>query len=342
MAMRLVSHISLRRSATVIGVILLAGGVTACGQSIVLLSGELVPDTAPHHGVVAPFVTPAPDLGASSPASTPSIDPTATPGSTAPAAAIQGGTPHPPPTASTPRPTAKPVPTPTPLPHPTSSGSLAGFFAPAFRGAPFCTFSQQNAAISGGVLTVTYPAGSTAPSAGPPYGGAQICIPFAGGSRTDATLSYRVRFPVGFQFVKGGKLPGMYGGVEPFSGGGHNAYGWSMRLMWRAGGAAEVYGYISTTTNGYGDDWGRGNFSFQADGQWHSLTEHIHLNTPGHSDGYVTLAYDGTVRIDQTGLAITTMGTPIGGLFFSTFYGGHDSSWAPTANEHIDFAGFTA
>ena len=211
---------------------------------------------------------------------------------------------------------------------------------PDFIGTPFCLFSHEVEQINGNVLTVTYPAGSTAPSAGAPYGGAQICIPFASGPEIDAVLNYYVRFPVGFQWVKGGKLPGLYGGVEPFSGGNHNPNGWSMRLMWRAGGAAEVYGYISTTT-GYGDDWGRGNFTFLADGQWHLLTEHVHLNSPGQADGWVSLAYDGVEHIRQTGLAITTTGTPISGLFFSTFYGGHDSTWAPTADMHIDFMDFT-
>jgi len=253
-------------------------------------------------------------------------------------------TPTAPPTSSgTPVPTPVPTPTPTPAPTPTpgSGGStLPTFFGPGFNSnAYFCTFQQQNIAINGSALTVSYPAGSSAPSAGAPYGGAQICEPFAAGPAMDATLNYDVRFPVGFQFVKGGKLPGLYGGVEPFSGGGHNASGWSMRLMWRAGGAGEVYGYISTTT-GYGDDWGRGNFNYLADGNWHHITEHVHVNTPGQSDGYVTLAYDGVQVVNQTGLAVTTTNTPISGLFFSTFYGGHDTTWAPTANMHIDFANF--
>jgi hypothetical protein len=154
------------------------------------------------------------------------------------------------------------------------------------------------------------------------------------------TLNYEVRFPVGFQFVKGGKLPGMYGGVEPFSGGGHNSNGWSMRLMWRKNGAAEVYGYISTTKD-YGNDWGKGNFFFKADGNWHQISEHIHLNTPGQSNGWVTLSYDGIQYINQTGLAITTTNTLIGGLFFSTFFGGHSSSWAPKTAMQISFANFS-
>ena len=234
------------------------------------------------------------------------------------------------------------IPTPTlfgvsPFP---AQGGLTGFFAPSFSGKTFCTFSHQVNSISGNVLTVFYPKGSSAQSAGAPYGGTQICIPYAKNTGTDATLSYWLRIPKGFQFVKGGKLPGIYGGVEPFSGGGHNANGWSMRLMWRTNGAGEVYGYISTSS-GYGDDWGRGNFTWLADGQWHNVIEHVHLNTPGKSNGWVTLTYNGKQVIDQIDLAITKTNTKITGLFFSTFYGGHDSSWAPRANEHIDFMNFS-
>ena len=221
-----------------------------------------------------------------------------------------------------------------------NAGGLDTFFGSDFDPSkPFCTFDKQNVQIIGDVLRVDYPAGSSAPSAGAPYGGAQLCEPFASGTRTEATLTYQVRFPVGFQFVKGGKLPGIYGGKEPFSGGKHTSDGWSMRLMWRTGGAAEVYAYISTT-NGYGDEYGKGNFTFAADGKFHTLTEHIVLNTPGQANGSVTLAYDGRVAITKTGLAITGTNTPAAGIFFSTFYGGHDKSWSPTADQHLDFTGF--
>jgi hypothetical protein len=44
--------------------------------------------------------------------------------------------------------------------------------------------------------------------------------------------------------------------------------------------------------------------------------------------------------ITRTGLAITTSNTPIDGIFFSTFYGGHDRSWSPTVDQHVDFANF--
>jgi hypothetical protein len=221
-----------------------------------------------------------------------------------------------------------------------SGGSLDGFFAPAFSGTSFCHFGHQNFSISNGVLTTFYPAGSSSPTAGSPFGGAQDCIPAAAGPQPTMTLTYSVRFPVGFQFVKGGKLPGIYGGVQPFSGGKHTSDGWSMRLMWRAAGAGEVYSYTAKST-GFGDDYGRGNFSWQADGNWHTVSEHVTINTPGTSDGSVTLSYDGKQVIDQTGIDVTGTNTPAAGLFFSTFYGGHDSSWAPSADESLSFKDFS-
>jgi hypothetical protein len=213
---------------------------------------------------------------------------------------------------------------------------------PSFGGRSFFPFAQQFATITGGVIAVTYPAGSSAPSSGKP-GGAQICIPFAAGPATDASLSYDVRFPEGFDWVKGGKLPGLYGGVEPYSGGGHNPHGWSARLMWREDGVAEIYTYIADT-RGYGEDLGRAGASahFHADGKWHHVQLNVHLNTPGHADGVMSLALDGTTLIAQGGLIITTMNTPIGGLFFSTFRGGHDSSWSAPIDQKIEFSHFSA
>lgn len=67
-------------------------------------------------------------------------------------------------------------------------------------------------------------------------------------------MSYSVFFPTGFNFVKGGKLPGasvagvvqlltltgMYGGTKGCSGGSLAETCWSSRLMFRTGGLGEV------------------------------------------------------------------------------------------------------
>jgi hypothetical protein len=155
----------------------------------------------------------------------------------------------------------------------------------------------------------------------------------------DATLTYQVRFPVGFQFVKGGKLPGLCG-VACYTGGTNGQNGFSARLMWRTAGAGEAYVY-SATTVGYGDSLGRGNWYFQADGKWHTISEHVHMNTPGVADGTIDIAYDGIAVSHDSGITFrTTSSVHIDGLMFSTFYGGHDSTWAPTTTTTLDFANF--
>jgi len=67
-------------------------------------------------------------------------------------------------------------------------------------------------APGGTALRVTYPAGSTSRSAGGPDGGMQAYLELPGGPVDTLDLEYQVRFPPDFDFVKGGKLPGLYGG----------------------------------------------------------------------------------------------------------------------------------
>jgi hypothetical protein len=154
-----------------------------------------------------------------------------------------------------------------------------------------------------------------------------------------ATLTYSVRFPSGFQFVQGGKLPGLCGGAC-YTGGTNGLAGWSARLMWRTAGAGEAYVYSATTT-GYGDSLGRGSWYWKADGAWHTVSERVHMNTPGVANGTIDIFIDGVPVSHDAGIEFrVTAAVHIDSLLFSTFYGGHDSSWAPTTNQHLDFANF--
>lgn len=93
------------------------------------------------------------------------------------------------------------------------------------------------------VLRVVYPAGSTAPRHKNNVGGLNFYAqPLSIDStarrvKTTTTLSYEVRFSDDFDWVKGGKLPGLYGG-RGASGGLREDQdleaGFSARLMWRA------------------------------------------------------------------------------------------------------------
>src|SRR5262249_41351972 len=65
------------------------------------------------------------------------------------------------------------------------------------------------------------------------------------------------------------------------------------------------------------------------------------LNTPGKLDGVVRVWLDGEPVYANDRLLIRTVPSlQIEGIFFSTFFGGGDASWAPDADTYADFAAF--
>ena len=195
------------------------------------------------------------------------------------------------------------------------------------------------------VLRVSYPADSasqlSAATADTPHGGAQAYLAWSGGPTDEAYLRYFVRFPADFDFVKGGKLPGLYGGTVtsgrkiP-----DGTDGFSTRFMWRAHGAAEVYAYLPSSV-GHGTSLGRGSWVWPT-GVWVEVQEHVRLNTPGRSDGVIQVRLNGVPVLDESDLVFRTVAElRIEGLFFSTFFGGGDASWATPRDQYAEFAGFT-
>ena len=76
-----------------------------------------------------------------------------------------------------------------------------------------------------------YPKGSFKPSASPVGGTGFYATPIDLSNAKVVTLKYKVFFPSGFNFVKGGKLPGLYGGHTSCSGGKSAAECFSTRFM---------------------------------------------------------------------------------------------------------------
>jgi hypothetical protein len=149
-----------------------------------------------------------------------------------------------------------------------------------------------------------------------------------------------VRFPTGFDFVKGGKLPGLYGGkVTSGRKIPNGSDGLSTRYMWRTKGAGEVYAYLPTSQD-HGTSLGRGDWSWPT-GRWACVEQEVRLNDPGSDDGVVTVWLDDHRVSTQTGLTFRDRTSlQIDGLFFSTFFGGGDASWATPLQQHADFADF--
>ena len=197
------------------------------------------------------------------------------------------------------------------------------------------------------VLRVRYPAGSASPTVarkGAPSGGAQFYSRFNLDNDRVAIdhlrLRYFLRFSSDFEFVKGGKLPGFYGGIG--NSGGEipdGSDGFSSRLMWRKNGEGEVYAYLPSS-KGYGTSIGRGRWTFKP-GVWHQVEQEIKLNDSTKSNGWVKVWIDNTLVLNQEKLKWrTNSDLTIDGIFFSTFFGGSDTSWSTPKDVYIDFAEF--
>ncbi|OAJ45070.1 hypothetical protein BDEG_28237 [Batrachochytrium dendrobatidis JEL423] len=115
-------------------------------------------------------------------------------------------------------------------------------------------------------------------------------------------FQYDIYFQPGFDFVKGGKLPGIYGGHSGCSGGRNSQDCFSSRFMFRTGGAGESYIYLpfdqqvpgfckippkSVCNPDYGTSIGRGSWTFPT-GEWVTVSQTITLNTVGVADGSIT------------------------------------------------------
>ncbi|KIJ32417.1 polysaccharide lyase family 14 protein [Sphaerobolus stellatus SS14] len=182
----------------------------------------------------------------------------------------------------------------------------------------------------------------------------------------EVTTSYQVFFPSGFDFVKGGKLPGLYGGNDPSvaqgcSGGRRDTRCFSVRFMWRANGAGELYTYLPdpsfgsdfagntnlcTTVSGsvcssvYGASVGRGSFYFPT-GQWTTIAQRVRLNDPGVSNGELELIVEGESKFTIGGLRFTdSVNTAPVGLQAQSFFGGSTSDWASSNDQSLFMKNF--
>ncbi len=202
-----------------------------------------------------------------------------------------------------------------------------------------CAIVDGAEVFSGRSLRVVYPMGGV----GPGEGGAQWQLEF-GDSYDELYLSYRLKFASGYDFVRGGKLPGLAGGAANTGGDlPDGTDGWSARMMWRVDGAVVQYVYHPDQPESYGEDfdWELGGARAFVPGQWHQVEHRIVMNTPGTSDGVVEGWFDGVPALYRDGLRFRDVGTfAIDMMYFSTFFGGADASWAATSDEHVYFDDF--
>lgn len=154
-------------------------------------------------------------------------------------------------------------------------------------------------------------------------------------------LTYYVRFADDFEFVRGGKLPGLAGG-EANTGGDRpdGTDGWSARMMWREGGCAEFYTYHPDQPYDTGES-----FRWAAriePGTWHRIEQVVVMNTPRERDGMLLGWFDGRLVADYRNIRFRDVeDLAIDTLYFSTFFGGGDDEWAPSTDQSIEFDDFS-
>jgi hypothetical protein len=161
----------------------------------------------------------------------------------------------------------------------------------------------------------------------------------------DLYCSYYVRFEPDFDFVKGGKLPGLAGGAANTGGRKPSGTdGWSARMMWHARGEVVQYVYHVDQPTIYGEDfrWDHGGQRFFRPGTWHRVEHRIAINAPGERNGIVQGWFDGVLALDRRDVRFRDVDAFAIDVFaFSTFFGGDDPTWAPPKDEHITFDQFT-
>jgi len=115
--------------------------------------------------------------------------------------------------------------------------------------------------------------------------------------KAGACLSYHVRFPAGFDFQRGGALPGI-GGADA----GEQGDRFLARLAWRPKGVGGVT--VRVTENGAtrAVPAEREGFEFPR-GKWVKLEQEVVLNTPKKNDGILRVWVDGTLAIDRTDMS---------------------------------------
>lgn len=186
--------------------------------------------------------------------------------------------------------------------------------------------------------------------------------PQLGTDYTELWFGYDVKFEAGFDFGKGGKLPGLSMGSGP-TGGSSATDGATARYMWIADDADQdadgdgtsdadalgPYLYLPGDPGTYGDTEPVPGFDFTT-GTVYRIVQRIVLNSDGGvADGELETWVDGELvhrrddlvwRLGNSGDADYYGG--IDAIRYSTFFGGADSSWSPTTTVYSRFGNFRA
>ncbi|GAA5895046.1 hypothetical protein JCM6882_008271 [Rhodosporidiobolus microsporus] len=234
------------------------------------------------------------------------------------------------------------------LPSPSAANSyIQETWKPVRGSSDYLTFETDplDSASTEVVLQIRYEKGSYSGSGDVGGGIGNMQIAVFGEQKKRTMVSYEVGFNEGFDFVKGGKLPGSYGG-DPGSGctgGRNNPACFSLRMMWREDGAGELYAYIpiydglcdSEGTLCHGADgisFQRGAFTFEA-GSYNTITEIAVMSSDtGTANGILAVYAGETLAFERNDLVLSANESVSFSTFIiSSFFGGSTEDYASSA-----------
>ncbi|KAF0814063.1 Chitodextrinase [Andreprevotia sp. IGB-42] len=316
----------------------------ACGGVTAVPTATPIPTLTPSATPV-PSATPRPSV-------TPTIAPTATP--TAIPTLAPTATPVP---SATPVPTLAPTVTPAPSVTPvpgswvlqnTFENDAIGLYSASAFQADWGVAPQNSTGVAAGrlsivsdpdngankALRVAYKAGQV---------GGDSAMTFdapLSGTYKSLWLQYKLRFDNAFNWVKGGKLPGLGGGDTPTGCIANGTFdGFTTRMMWRENGVAFSYQYYPGKKEECGDYYAVAT-RFKP-GVWYTLTQQVIINDAGASNGEFRQWVDGVLVLQQSGLLFrNAAAVGVSAIKMDTFFGGSSTDWAPATDQYAYFDDF--
>jgi len=156
------------------------------------------------------------------------------------------------------------------------------------------------------------------------------------------TLNYDLFFENDFEFVKGGKLPGLSPNTYTTGCQQQVPYGWSVRLMWRPSGVPTIYWYDQNRPGDCGES-AYADVRFEKN-KWQALSLYVKVNDASStSNGQMQLYINGKSIASANNIKFRGENgdhTKITRFFFSTFFGGNNSTWSPSKTVYSRFDNF--
>jgi hypothetical protein len=154
----------------------------------------------------------------------------------------------------------------------------------------------------------------------------------------DYLFEYRVRFDTGFDWSRGGKLPGLAGATAPTGCVDVTGTGFTARMMWHDNGRLTGYTYALDQNTGCGNSIETGvNFTI---GRWYRIKERVKLNTGSSSNGVLQIWVDDRMVVDRSNIPWMNEAPDrrIDLAYIQTFFGGSTLNWAPSRQCSISFS----